>query len=156
MEKNSISKAIGDLNAAILQQLEADARISITEIGKRVGLSGPAVSERIKKMEDEGIITGYTTHIDHDTIGLNVNAFITLKSSLTHAGVLKKIEEIPNILECYSITGYNCLMMKVATSTTKRLEAIIGQLQQFGETNTSIILSEAFKKRGVVKLGEKV
>jgi len=150
MEKSSISKAIGDLNAGILQQLEADARISITEIGKRVGLSGPAVSERIKKMEDEGIITGYTTNIDYDTIGLTVNAFITLKSSLTHAGVLKKIEEIPEILECYSITGYNCLMMKVATATTKRLEAIIGQLQQFGETNTSIILSEAFKKRGVV------
>ena len=150
MEKSSISKAIGDLNAGILHQLEADARISITEIGKRVGLSGPAVSERIKKMEDEGIITGYTTNIDYDTIGLTVNAFITLKSSLTHAGVLKKIEEIPEILECYSITGYNCLMMKVATPTTKRLEAIIGQLQQFGETNTSIILSEAFKKRGVV------
>jgi len=150
MEKSSISKAIGDLNAGILQQLETDARISITEIGKRVGLSGPAVSERIKKMEDEGIITGYTTHIDHDTIGLSVNAFINLKSSLTHAGVIKKIEEIPEILECYSITGYNCLMMKVATPTTKRLEAIIGQLQQFGETNTSIILSEAVKKRGVV------
>ena len=150
MEKSSISKAVGDLNAAILHELEKDARISITEIGKRVGLSGPAVSERIKKMEDEGIITGYTTNLDYDQVGLAVNAFITLKSSLTHVSVLKKIEEIPEILECYSITGYNCLMMKVATPTTKRLEAIIGQLQQFGETNTSIILSEAFKKRGVV------
>jgi len=149
MDKNSISKAIGELNAAILRELEQDARMSITEIGKRVGLSGPAVSERIKKMEDEGIITGYTTHIDYDLIGLTVNAFITLKSSLTHAGVIKKIEEIPEILECYSITGHNCLMMKVAAPTTKRLETIIGQLQQFGETNTSIILSEAFEKRGV-------
>jgi len=149
MEKSSISKAVGELNASILQELEKDARVSITEIGKRVGLSGPAVSERIKKMEDEGIITGYTTNLDYDQVGLTVNAFITLKSSLTHASVLKKIEEVPDILECYSITGYNCLMMKVATPTTKRLEAIIGQLQQFGETNTSIILSEAFKKRGV-------
>jgi Lrp/AsnC family leucine-responsive transcriptional regulator len=150
MEKISISKAIGELNAAILEELEADARISITEIGKRVGLSGPAVSERIKKMEDEGIITGYTTNLDHDQVGLTVNAFITLKSSLTHAGVVKKIEEIPDILECYSITGHNCLIMKVATSTTKRLETIIWQLQQFGETNTSIVLSEAFKKRGIL------
>lgn len=149
MEKNSISKAIGELNAAILEELEADARISITEIGKRVGLSGPAVSERIKKMEDEGIIKGYTTNVDYDQVGLTVNAFITLKSSLTHAGVVKKIEEIPDILECYSITGHNCLIMKVATSTTKRLETIIWQLQQFGETNTSIVLSEAFKKRGI-------
>jgi len=149
MEKSSISKAIGELNAAILEELEADARISITEIGKRVGLSGPAVSERIKKMEDEGIIKGYTTQLDYDQVGLTVNAFITLKSSLTHAGVVKKIEDIPDILECYSITGNNCLIMKVATSTTKRLETIIWQLQQFGETNTSIVLSEAFKKRGI-------
>jgi len=149
MEKNSISKAIGELNAAILEELEADARISITEKGKRVGLSGPAVSERIKKMEDEGIIKGYTTNLDYDQVGLTVNAFISLKSSLTHAGVVKKIEEIPDILECYSITGHNCLIMKVATSTTKRLETIIWQLQQFGETNTSIVLSEAFKKRGI-------
>ena len=151
MDKNLINKAIGELNAAILQELEQDARVSITEIGKRVGLSGPAVSERIKKMEDEGIITGYTTHVDYDLVGLTVNAFITLKSSLTHASVLKKIEEISEILECYSITGYNCLIMKVATHTTKRLEEIIGQLQQFGETNTSIILSEAFEKRGVFR-----
>src|ERR1700744_2128661 len=127
MENNLISKAIGDLNAAILRELELDARVSITEIGRRVGLSGPAVSERIKKMEDEGIITGYATLVDHDKVGLTVNAFITLKSSLTHAGVIKKIGAIPEILECYSITGNHCLIMKVATTTTKRLEAVIGQ-----------------------------
>jgi Lrp/AsnC family leucine-responsive transcriptional regulator len=149
MEKTFITKAIGDLNVRILKELEDDARLSITEIGKRVGLSGPAISERIKKMEDEGIITGYTTTVNNDELGLAVNAFITLKSGLTHIGVIKKIEEIPEILECYSITGNHCIIMKVATSTTKRLEAIIGLLQQFGETNTSVILSAAFEKRGI-------
>ncbi len=149
MDKTLINKAIGELNTRILKELEADARLPISEIGKRVGLSGPAVSERIKKMEDEGIITGYTTQIDHDKVGLTVNAYITLKSSLTHSGVIKKIAEISEILECYSITGNHCIIMKVATATTKRLEAIIGQLQQFGETNTSVILSASFEKRGV-------
>ena len=151
MDKKLITKAVGELNARILKEMEIDARLSITEIGKRVGLSGPAVSERIKKMEDEGVITGYTTVVDHDQLGLAVNAFITLKSSLTHSGVIKKIEEITEILECYSITGNHCIIMKVATSTTKRLEAIIGQLQQFGETNTSVILSATFEKRGIFK-----
>ncbi|MCQ6957572.1 Lrp/AsnC family transcriptional regulator [Mucilaginibacter aquariorum] len=151
MDKKLITKAVGELNARILKEMETDARLSITEIGKRVGLSGPAVSERIKKMEDEGIITGYTTVVDHDQLGLAVNAFITLKSSLTHSGVIKKIEEVPEILECYSITGNHCIIMKVATSTTKRLEAIIGHLQQFGETNTSVILSATFEKRGIFK-----
>ncbi|MEO7215454.1 Lrp/AsnC family transcriptional regulator [Mucilaginibacter sp.] len=149
MDKNLLNKAIGETNAKILHELETDARLPVSEISKRVGLSGPAVSERIKKMEDEGIITGYTTELDPDKVGLAVNAFITLKSSLTHAGVIKKIEEIPDILECYSITGNHCIIMKVATYSTKRLETIIGQLQQFGETNTSIILSATFNKRGI-------
>jgi Lrp/AsnC family leucine-responsive transcriptional regulator len=151
MDKKLITKAVGELNTRILKEMETDARLSITEIGKRVGLSGPAVSERIKKMEDEGIITGYTTVVDHDQLGLAVNAFITLKSSLTHSGVIKKIEQITEILECYSITGNHCIIMKVATSTTKRLETIIGHLQQFGETNTSVILSATFEKRGIFK-----
>lgn len=150
MENVSVLKCVDDLGAHILKELQVDARLSITEIGKRVGLSGPAVSERIKKMEDEGIITGYTTVIDHDRIGMVINAFITLKSGLTHSGVVKKIEEIPEILECYNITGNHCIIMKVATQNTKRLESIIGILQQFGETNTSIILSAAFEKRGLL------
>jgi Lrp/AsnC family leucine-responsive transcriptional regulator len=151
MDKFLIFKGVDKLNALILAELQADARSSITEIGKKVGLSGPAVSERIKKMEDEGIITGYTTNVNHDKIGLAVNAFITLKSGLTHAGVVKKITDIPEILECYSVTGNHCILMKVATDTTKRLESIISMLQHFGETNTSIILSEAFDTRVIFR-----
>jgi Lrp/AsnC family leucine-responsive transcriptional regulator len=142
-------KGLDKLNSLILAELQVDARMSITEIGKKVGLSGPAVSERIKKMEDEEIITGYTTNIDHDKVGLAVNAFITLKSGLAHAGVVKRITDIPEILECYSVTGNHCILMRIATDTTKRLENIIGILQQFGETNTSIILSAAFERRGI-------
>lgn len=149
MEKIFILKGVDKLNTLILAELQSDARMSISDIGKKVGLSGPAISERIKKMEDEGIITGYTTNIDHDKIGLAINAFITLKSGLTHAGVIKKITEIPEILECYSVTGNHCILMKVAADSTKRLENIIGILQHFGETNTSIILSEAFDKRSI-------
>ena len=149
MEKSFVVKAVDQLSSLILEELQMDARLSITEIGKRVGLSGPAVSERIKKMEEDGIIAGYTTRIDHDKAGFTVNAFITLKSGLKHDGVIKKIESIPEILECYSITGNHCIIMKVATATTKKLEAIIMVLQQYGETNTSIILSESFAPRKI-------
>lgn len=151
MEKSITFKGIDKINALILAELQADARSSITEVGKKVHLSGPAVSERIKRMEDEGIIVGYTTSIDHDKVGLAVNAFITLKSGLAHAGVVKKIIEIPEVLECYSVTGNHCILMKVVTDTTKRLESIISILQHFGETNTSIILSETFEKRGIFR-----
>lgn len=138
------------LNAEILNELQGNARLSITEIGKRVGLSGPAVSERIRKMEEDGVITGYSTQLDHDKLGVTVHAFISLKSTMAHANVVKKLEAIPEILESYNVTGTHCVLLKVATTTTKRLERIIGMLQQIGETNTSIILSETFGKRGVV------
>jgi Lrp/AsnC family transcriptional regulator, leucine-responsive regulatory protein len=147
MNKNLNYKPLDELSAHILEELQLDARLSITEIGRRIGLSGPAVAERIKRMEEEEIITGYRAIIDHDKIGLTVNAFITLKSNMTHATAAKKISEIPEITECYNITGNNCVIMKVATPTTKRLEAIIGQLQMLGETNTSIILSPTFDNR---------
>ena len=147
MNKNLNYKPLDELSAHILELLQLDARLSITEIGRRVGLSAPAVAERIKRMEDEEIITGYRAIIDNDKIGLTVNAFITLKSNMLHAAAAKKISEIPEVTECYNITGHNCVIMKVATPTTKRLEAIIGQLQALGETNTSIILSPTFENR---------
>ena len=147
MNKNLNYKPLDEFSAHILELLQLDARLSITEIGRRVGLSAPAVAERIKRMEDEEIITGYRAIIDNDKIGLTVNAFITLKSNMLHAAAAQKISEIPEVTECYNITGHNCVIMKVATPTTKRLEAIIGQLQALGETNTSIILSPTFQNR---------
>jgi Lrp/AsnC family leucine-responsive transcriptional regulator len=147
MNKNLNYKPLDELSAHILEELQLDARLSITEIGRRVGLSAPAVADRIKRLEEEEIITGYRAMIDNDKVGLTVNAFITLKSNIPHATAAKKIGEIPEITECYNITGNNCVIMKVATPTTKRLEAIIGQLQAIGETNTSIILSPTFEQR---------
>jgi Lrp/AsnC family leucine-responsive transcriptional regulator len=147
MNKNLNYKPLDDLSAHILEELQLDARLSITEIGRRVGLSAPAVAERIKRMEDEGIITGYRALVDTDKIGLTVNAFITLKSNITHAAAAKRISEIPEVIECYNITGNNCVIMKVSAPTTRRLEGVIGQLQLIGETNTSIILSPTFDSR---------
>jgi len=147
MNKNLNYKPLDELNAHILEELQLDARLSVTEIGRRVGLSPPAVAERIKRMEEDEIITGYKAIIDNDKVGLTVNAFITLRSNIPHATAAKKIGEIPEITECYNITGHNCVIMKVATPTTKRLEAIIDQLQSLGETNTSIILSPTFEQR---------
>jgi len=149
-QKYSDFKGIDQLNLRILKCLQDDARLSITDIGRQVGLSGPAVSERLKRMEEEGVILTYTTVLDYEKIGMPIQAFITLKSALTHAGVVKKLEEIPEITECFNITGNFCMIMKVITPNTRRLEAIIGQLQQLGETNTSIILSETFQKRGLL------
>lgn len=142
MFKNLNSKALDDLNWKILQELSDNARISSTEIGRRVGLSAPAVSERIQKMEDQGFIKGYLALVDLDKIGLTIQAFISFRSrTLKHDDMVKLAETLPPIFEWHSVTGDASMIFKVATSSSYELETVIQQLQEHGDTSTSLILS---------------
>lgn len=142
MFKNVNNKALDDLNCNILKELGENARISSTEIGRRVGLSAPAVADRIQKLEEQGYIKGYNTIIDFDKIGLTIQAFISFKStSLNHKQKVKMIESFPEVVEWHSVTGNASMILKVATYTSKQLEDVIGRLMEFGETSTSLILS---------------
>lgn len=158
MFKNLNSKALDDLNWKILQELSDNARISSSEIGRRVGLSAPAVSERIQKMEDQGFIKGYLALVDLDKIGLTIQAFISFRSrTLKHDDMVKMAETLPPIFEWHSVTGDASMIFKVATSSSYELETVIQQLQEHGDTSTSLILSgdtdlnllrKVFKSRG--------
>jgi Lrp/AsnC family leucine-responsive transcriptional regulator len=158
MFKNLNSKALDDLNWKILQELSDNARISSSEIGRRVGLSAPAVSERIQKMEDQGFIKGYLAIVDLDKIGLTIQAFISFRSrTLKHDDMVKMAETLPPIFEWHSVTGDASMIFKVATSSSHELETVIQQLQEHGDTSTSLILSgdtdlnllrKVFKSRG--------
>jgi Lrp/AsnC family leucine-responsive transcriptional regulator len=142
MFKNLNSKALDDLNWKILQELSDNARISSSEIGRRVGLSAPAVSERIQKMEDQGFIKGYLALVDLDKIGLTIQAFISFRSrTLKHDDMVKMAETLPPIFEWHSVTGDASMIFKVATSSSYELETVIQQLQEHGDTSTSLILS---------------
>jgi Lrp/AsnC family leucine-responsive transcriptional regulator len=142
MFKNLNSKALDDLNWKILQELSDNARISSSEIGRRVGLSAPAVSERIQKMEDQGFIKGYLAIVDLDKIGLTIQAFISFRSrTLKHDDMVKMAETLPPIFEWHSVTGDASMIFKVATSSSHELETVIQQLQEHGDTSTSLILS---------------
>ncbi len=119
-----------------------NARITIVEIGKRVGLSAPAVAERIKKLEDDGYIKGYRTIVDYDKLGLSVPVFISYKATrISHGDMIKMVDKMPQVIEWYGVTGTHCAILKVIVASTKELEIIIENLQEFGETSTSIILS---------------
>ncbi|MBT1696441.1 Lrp/AsnC family transcriptional regulator [Fulvivirgaceae bacterium PWU4] len=146
------SKAMDDLDWRILEELQQNARISASEIGRRVGLTAPAVAERISRMEEEGLIQGYRTVIDYDKIGLTVRVFINFKSTaLKHAEVVKLISTMPEITEWYTVTGDCCMLLKVAVATTKELELFLEKLGKYGETATSIILSGNPEPRVVVR-----
>jgi Lrp/AsnC family leucine-responsive transcriptional regulator len=153
MYKNVTNKTLDDLNWSILKELSADARISTSEIGRRVGLSAPAVAERIQKLEKGGFIKGYRTVLDFTKIGLTIQAFITFKAfSLKHSESIKMMDTMPEVTEWHAITGNFCMIIKVAVASSNELEAFIKRLQEYGETTTSLILSESKDSKVLKKL----
>jgi Lrp/AsnC family leucine-responsive transcriptional regulator len=130
------------LNWEILQCLQENARQTNTDIGRKIGISSPAVSERIRKMEDLGIITGYTTKISPYELGFQLKAIITLRAFM---GKLKPFLQIvrtyDEVLNCYRITGNENIVMEVVLKNQRHLEEFIDQLISFGETKTQIVLS---------------
>lgn len=134
------------LNWNILKCLQQNARMSNAEIGRRVGVSSPAVSERIKKMEDAEIIQGYTTFVSPFELGFQLKALITLRAFM---GMLKpfleKVKTYDEVVNCYRITGNENIVMEVVLKNQKHLESFIDQLISYGETKTQIVLSHVVK-----------
>ncbi len=137
---------IDNLNWKILKCLQQNARLSNAEIGRRVGVSSPAVAERIKKLEDAEIIQGYTTFVSPFEAGYQLKALITLRAFM---GMLKpfleKVKTYDEVVNCYRITGNENIVMEVVLKNQKHLEAFIDQLISYGETKTQIVLSHVVK-----------
>ncbi|WP_339755257.1 Lrp/AsnC family transcriptional regulator [uncultured Winogradskyella sp.] len=138
--------SIDSLNWKILKCLQQNARMSNAEIGRRVGVSSPAVSERIKKLEDAEIIQGYTTFVSPFEAGYQLKALITLRAFM---GMLKpfleKVKTYDEVVNCYRITGNENFVMEVVLKNQKHLEIFIDQLISYGETKTQIVLSHVVK-----------
>ena len=148
MAKNGNNKGLDELSWNILKELQSNARMSTTEIGRRIGLSAPAVSERIAKLEENGVIKGYHTAMEFDKLGLTIRAFIAFKTSrLKHAELIRLVEAIPELTEWYAVTGNHSILLKIAAASSERLAGIIEHLEEYGETSTSLILSEGNKPR---------
>lgn len=145
--------SIDSLNWKILKCLQQNARLSNAEIGRRVGVSSPAVAERIKKMEDAEIIQGYTAFVSPFEAGYQLKALITLRAFM---GMLKpfleKVKTYDEVVNCYRITGNENIVMEVVLKNQKHLEAFIDQLITYGETKTQIVLSHVVKHSEVKPL----
>ncbi len=139
------------LNWKILQCIQKNARQSNAEIGRTVGISSPAVSERIKKMEDAGVINGYHTEVSPFEVGYQLTAFITLRAFMGKLKpFLNKVKTYDEVLNCYRITGNENFVMHVVLKDQKHLEYFIDQLIKYGETKTQIVLSHVVEN-GIVK-----
>jgi len=126
----------------ILELLQQNARTANTEIGRIVGLSQPAVTSRIQRLEDAGVIEGYTARVNPKRVGREISALIRLRTSHAHIhACLKLFDRVPEILEAYRVTGEDCFVVKATFDRMTRLEKTIDALAKFGEVTTSMILA---------------
>lgn len=136
----------------ILGELQADARLSYSELGRRIGLSTPAAAERVRRLEDWGVIRGYAAVVDPERVGLSVGAFIRIRLAGPESLAKKltmELDEMPEVLECHRCTGDESFILKVRVDSVGRLESLIDRLSQFGATSTSLILSSPVERRTV-------
>lgn len=144
---------VDDLSLQILSILQENSRLSNSEIGRRVGLSSPAVNERIKKMENLGIIRNFSVDIDHKKLGFEIEAYITVSLQGLFGPKLKETAKsflkIPEVLEFYNVTGSDDVIMKVVASSINHLRVIISKVAPLGQMNTRIIVTEFKKQRNL-------
>lgn len=138
------------IDKKIIQLLGDNARTSLKEIAAETFLSSPAVSTRIARLENEGIITGYSAQINLHKLGYHITAFINLELSPKQKPTFYPfVKACPNILECNCVTGEYSMLLKVAFPSTVELDGFIGELQQFGKTYTQIVFSTSIEPRGI-------
>ncbi len=142
------------IDRSILTELQADARISNAELGRRVGLSAPAVSERVVRLERTGVITGYHAHVEPKALGYPIGAVVRIRPA---AQQLRKIPEVaretPEVVACHRITGEDCFLLELHLRAIDDLEEILDRFVLFGQTTTSIVHSSPVARRPL-PLGE--
>jgi Lrp/AsnC family leucine-responsive transcriptional regulator len=136
------------VNRRLLAELHADPRITMSALARRVGMSAPAVTERVQRLERAGVITGYRMEVDPAALGLPVTAFARVRPA---AGQLPKIAELaaalPQVSECHRITGEDCFLLKVHARRIEDLEEVIDRFLLYGQTITSILVSSPVPPR---------
>ena len=143
---------VDDISWIILSCLQQNARQSNTEIARKVGITSPAVAERIRKMEDIGIIEGYYAKVSYFETGHQLKAIITLRAFMGRLKpFIEKVKDFKEVVNCYRITGNENIVMEVVLKNQKHLEQFIDQLITYGETRTHIVLSNVVENNPLTK-----
>jgi Lrp/AsnC family leucine-responsive transcriptional regulator len=146
-------KLLDRIGLKILAVLQAEARMSLSRIGKKVGLSAPAVAERMRKMEEAGIIKGYHARIAPEAVGRPVSAFINLTTDPRNYIAVKALAaDMHQITACHHISGNASFILHVQVEDLPALESVVERLSPFGQTQTAIVLSTSVDKNSRVPL----
>lgn len=136
----------------LLRELQCDARLSFAELGRRVGMSTPAVAERVRRLEDAGVIEGYTAVLNPEKAGFPIGAHIRIRVTGSESLARRLVAlaaETPEIVECHRCTGEESFALQVRVRSVEDLERLIDRLTPFGMTSTSLILSAPFRRKSL-------
>jgi len=140
--------ALDTTDRQIIAELAKDGRISFAELGRRVSLSSPAVTERVRRLEQTGVITGYRAEIDPRALGYSLTAIVRVKPAVRQLSKIAELAaDIPQIEECLRITGEDCFYMKLHLGSIEELPSVLDRFLLYGETTTSIVNATPVPRR---------
>lgn len=136
------------IDSAILEALQVNGRQSIADLARAVNMSHSATAERVRRLEDAGVISGYTAQVDPERLGYSVLAFVRLRyPSSKYEPLHKLLASLPEVVEAHHVTGDDCFIMKVVATSMKHLEQISGKIGSLGSVTTSVVYSSALPTR---------
>ncbi|HEX2050157.1 MAG TPA: Lrp/AsnC family transcriptional regulator [Actinomycetota bacterium] len=138
-----------EIDRKLLAALQDDARVTRSELGTRVGLSASAVADRLRRLEDDGVVLGYRAELDRRALGYDLTAIVRIRPD---SGQMKSVSaaatSIPEVIECHRVTGEDCYVLTVVLRSIDELEDLVDRFTPFGRTTTSIVNSTPVPRRG--------
>lgn len=138
----SIASEFDETGRNILAILQREGRIGFSELGRRVGLSAPAVAERVRRMEDAGLIVGWRAVVDRKRLGWGITAFMRITcAGEKYQAVHRLANDLPEVIDCHHVTGEDCFYVKLAVASVDHLEKVIERFRDLGRTVSAVALS---------------
>lgn len=145
-----MSRALDEVDWRIIEELQRDGRLSFSALARRINLSSPAVADRVRRLEETGVIAGYQARIDPARVGLPLTAFVQMRCALSSCLLKTTVAgDLPEVIEVHKLSGAWCSMLKVRVSSMQHLEGLLERLGRHGEMNSHIVLSTPFEGRTV-------
>jgi Lrp/AsnC family leucine-responsive transcriptional regulator len=142
--------SLDEVNRSLLDVLQLEGRLPIAELSRRVGLSAPAVTERLQRLERDGAIRGYRAELDPRSVGYSLTVILRIRPAPRELGKVAQLaRDTPEVVECHRITGEDCFFMRAHVRDVEHLEQVIDRFVAFGQTTTSIVQSSPVPLRGV-------
>lgn len=143
--------ATDDVDRAILRELQADGRQTVAQLARAVRMSNSAVTERMRRLEDNGVIRGYRAEVDPERLGYTVLAYLRLRYPSSSYGPLHDLlSDMPEVIEAHHVTGDDCFVLKVIAVSMRHLEQLSGRIGTLGSVTTSVSYSSPFTTRPIV------